>query len=406
MPKIETVLAQGGTSPLGASVPVRVAWKGMRTFTQDEDEERYYSTRRMEPSDIALIEVDFTSLDAGKISVNRIAFRSTDAGTQAMEWVFQKADEVATSIARENQASKYAWLNKRTLDLSDFNPKEARWIVSEDKGTDLRILWAALQFPLISAKALRYTWHWGDRRKLFWKGSPLYVAQCLGGPNDDDPYDGQGWNPPSMPPDRMVIVTWEVPYWRFDLVPLWMRKPTKEPQQHPAGLISSFPPNLRHICGVQVEYYSDAYGGRVIWNRSHPLIRQIDASGWDWCSDNFGPSLDPLPVKGALLSHKGRAASWVIRCLLADKQELWNGLLERDPNFLTDLWNVLSLPSVQTSPGTAGSVFQLVQSMSDYRLRELSPKGWLPDRWPYAKDKVNELLQKVGPGWTLEVRRS
>lgn len=389
----------------GASVPVRVAWKGMRTSLRMEQDHRYYGIRHLSLSDIALIEVDLTSFEGGKISVNRIAFNATETGTQAMKWVFQKAKELAVSFARENHTSKYAWLNKRTLDPTDFVPKEVHWLLSEDQGADFRVSWATPSFPLVSASAFAYRWKWGDRRKVLWKGSPVCVAPCLGEPTDDDPYDGQVWNSPSAAPDRILTTTWGPHYWGFGMAPLWLRKPSSEPHPHPAGLTSSFPPNWRHICSVRLDRLSEGQGSSVIWNRSHPLIRQVEPNGWDWCSANFSSTLDPLPVRDALLQNQSRAASWVIRCLEEEGHELWGGLLERDPNFLEDLWNLLSLPTVHTSWGRVRSVLQWVDS-SNPRLRELSPKGWLAHKWPDAKDKLNELLPKVGPEWILEVRSS
>src|SRR5208283_1226111 len=141
-----------------------------------------------------------------------------------------------------------------------------------------------------------------------------------------------------------------------------------------------------------------------VWNPVHPIVRLAEAAGWEWCLEKFESTLDPLSVRDTLLSKPSRAASWILLCLQRGQHDLWNGLLDRDPSFLKDLWNTVSSLSARINPGIAQGIFQFVEEPSDSRLRRLSPTGWTAYRSLSNAAELKEYLPQVTSDWQLEIQ--
>ena len=191
----------------------------------------------------------------------------------------------------------------------------------------------------------------------------------------------------------------------FGLVPIWTTPPKFLPRPHVAGVTSRFPQKWPTICGAVFDNYFGYDKEIRIWNSEHSIISHIDSESWDWCAKTFPSSLDPLPQRDEVLSRRSRASAWMIRCLSNNAHELWDGLRDRDPIFLQDLWQVL-FPEGEQTRSKEKVICQWVESSVSGRLRILDPNGWVAVHpWKEQEDTIiKEYLPDPGLEWRVIVQ--
>jgi hypothetical protein len=189
--------------------------------------------------------------------------------------------------------------------------------------------------------------------------------------------------------------------YRFSAIPFWTQKP-KEKVTHIVGLTCRFPPNWSTVIGIRVYDYSGEYRYTYIWNSRHPILRAIDASGWEWVQNSFRDTLDPLPLKSDVLNNKSRAASWLVLCLEKQAKDLWNGLNDRDPLFLKELWMLLFKSRSRSDSRSTIPVCHWVQDVSI--LNVLTPEQWSSYSGNWTKFR-EQYMPDPGPEWRLEIIR-
>lgn len=383
------------------TMPIRSAWKGMNT-SASTTWHKYPRLSHSAGSEAALIEVDWAGRECGSVSVNRNSLALTDTGRGELAALIATAHTLQSRVCASNEHSIYAWLNARVVGMESPAREQINWI-SQPKLSIKERSWGLLRFPAISALVFAY----GSKveRLAKWKGQQVTIAPCLGGPQDDDFYDGEPWHPQSLAPDRiLVLMEAGLLSHRHRVAPIWTQCPKPRSKSHVAGMTSRFPPNWNHICGVQFASYSSLQGKVSVWNPRHPLVKLVDAPGRAWCLKVFETVLDPIPHKSELLSDAGRAAYWVLMCLQREQNDLWNGIRDRDAHFLPELWDVLRLPAHKLGHKRSRSIFEFVDDLSDSRLRELSPEGWqILKAGLGASPELTTYLPKVGNSWVLEV---
>jgi hypothetical protein len=273
----------------------------------------------------------------------------------------------------------------------------------------------SLKFPLIPRTSFLFVAV--PSGKITWKGSKVSVSSNLQRLFDDKIYKGLTWYSNDSPPDRIVQL--EQPYplkikvkmpYAFlqglKLTPIWTNPPKFPPSSHVAGMTSQFPPNWATLCGVQFDSYFSFEDRAHIWNRDHSLVFHLDSEGWNWCAKAFLSSLDPLSQKIELLSNRSRASAWVIFCLNAQANELWDGLRDRDPAFLQDLWEVL-FPEREQIKEKEKVICQWVEATGSGRLRILSPRGWLVLKSGEEQDylAIKKYIPNPGSEWKVILHR-
>ncbi len=373
------------------SVPAFYAWKGIRLApghrTGMVPVDRHSVVRF---SEFAIVEIDWIRPEVGRILVNRETVELKAPGAQTLEWLEAECTDLVRSFVNEHSGSPYDWLNYRKVGSESLVHTGPYWLsVDEDPGQQ-RAFWRQVDFPLTTALIFAYL-PAKRIRQLKLKENVVSVVRCLGEYNDDDPYDGLAWNSRNLSPNRVVAIypSQHILY-RFTVAPLWTGDSSIDGATHAAGMTCAFPPKWSHISGVQFDVYSGLHEPCVIWNPRHPLLRSIDAASWEWCREIFNSSLDPLPQKGALLMHSGRAATWILLCLRQEKSDLWDGLKDRDPSFLIDLWRVVFGGKSGSGKHSFPPLYEWVENPTSSRLRILSPAGWIA-----KKDEPHGEIEKL-----------
>lgn len=340
-----------------------MGWKGMRVQVSRSGLFRTAARRS------AVVEIDWSSASAGKLSVNRGEFSLDDRARQAISWVEQQISEMYRSFLQENEDSTYAALNCRVSDgeLNSRNP--LNWFSMEHERDYLKATWRPLRFPAINGVGVAFLPK--GKEAFEWNGEQAFVIPQLAVSNLQwkGSFENLCWNSPLLPPDRVVA---RDDYFGTRVAAFWECEPKQTPA-HPVGLTCSFPPEWHNVVGAQVSY--DIHSADTdLWNSHHPIVRAIDAAGWEWALQSFMETLDPLPLKGDLLKHKSRAAAWVIHCFQAGANDLWDGLKDRDPSFLNDLWVLLFSLRSETATKLPIPICRIRENGAE--LDVLSSDGW------------------------------
>ncbi len=277
-----------------------------------------------------------------------------------------------------------------------------QWGATASQRQDSAMTWELLKPPLISVLALMYGFR--PEMKAEWNSKSVAIIPCIGEQGDSNTLDGLAWHTAFLPPDRIVARRGASSF-PFDpgVLPLWTRDPGAPRPTHASGLSCPFPPQWNGLCGVRFENYSRRGQSTTVWNPANKLFQSVNTEGWAWCKESFSESLDPLPKKGSLLIDNSRAASWVLMCLEADQHDIWEGLNDRDPDFLPTLWRVIFEAEISPSSKHAPKILQWVEDYPASRIRVLTPSGW--DGYEAFPDvaKAQEFLPDPGSEWSVVI---
>jgi hypothetical protein len=148
--------------------------------------------------------------------------------------------------------------------------------------------------------------------------------------------------------------------------------------------------------------YAGAFKPLTLWNPRHLLAKELQANAdaWNWAESVLQDSLDPLPLRTSLLANPGRAAAWIIRMIQSEATELWNGLNDRDPSFLDDVWRLLFPTRNRRQSGVAAPILTWREESMRNCLNRLTPEGW---SIIMRHEEIVALLPPPGDDWTLRV---
>ena len=197
------------------------------------------------------VEVDWTSPEAGQISVDRWNVRANKGSVSALSDLKQKLRRELRDFVVANKNSAFAQLNARLTDIPNFidNPQ---WIRTEEG----KQCWLPVPFPNTIRNDAATNKLIGDQRLHFIPLMRSYSAD----------YDWQGlaWAQRGTDPDRIPVMP---RFQGFELIPVFDLPPKISSVPY---CVSTFPPAWNNVMGV----YGDFYGysqGITIWNRSNPL---------------------------------------------------------------------------------------------------------------------------------------
>jgi hypothetical protein len=130
------------------------------------------------------------------------------------------------------------------------------------------------------------------------------------------------------------------------------------------------------------------------------VVRQLDREAWQWAQKAFSANRNPLPHRDKLLVSAARACSWILYSLREGSHEIWDALVETNPEFLSSIWTLIFGPQEESSP--PAPICQWVQGRDEFKLRTLTPKGWVAHRdWNVSTEEFKKYLPDPGPSWRL-----
>ena len=396
---------------------------------------RYSEGHRSHEIDVQSImcDVSWESSEAGGITVNRHALRTSDKAAGALRWLAEKVKLNRKNFVCGQQYKEFMALNYRVADVEPYPPGfELKWIVRAINEGEPTGQWAKHSFPVTTNVLFRER----PEFDLEWEGNGVSVVDSMGEAESKDFNDGMTWHSNAIAPDRIVvcpIVFWKYPQefarhrnrlrsrlelntaipgqeedadytgtfcnLRFGIVPLWTKAPADTQAPVTCGLACEFPLNWTHLCCVRFEPYAGSRGAEI-WNPAHPVIRQLNREAWQWANKVFRANRNPLPYRDELLVNAARAASWILHCIIESSYEIWGALAETNPEFLPAIWSLIFGPKIETN--SFPPICQWVQGRSEVKLRALTPNGWVAHRdWSKAAEEFKKYLPDPGLEWRL-----
>ena len=131
---------------------------------------------------------------------------------------------------------------------------------------------------------------------------------------------------------------------------------------------------------------------QTIWNRANKLVRLVSDEAWKWARSAQEENKDPLEFSHEFIEDRSRTAAWILRMLELGAKDLWDGLLDRDPDFIQAVWKKL-FPRTNDSANSIGISFWVDASINS-RLRILTPTAWIEHK---DGKKIEQHMPKPGP---------
>jgi hypothetical protein len=369
----------------------RVAWEfGWNGISVRLDDMRWPSLKHLSTG---FVEIDFAAAEAGTIHVDRAGVHASQESLRALTLVDQRIGEICGEFIDKHLDSAYAALNCQIAGVERPPKAPLCWLTSKSALGEGKRTWRRLTTPLMCESAVIPLRELVDTFSVKFRGHEVCLAEAL----NLESYTKLQWYSLGSTVDKIVVC----PTYSPKLVPLWDKLKSSSAHELKS---CQFPPRWRNLCGVQFVDRDYLGAPTSMWNRAHPLCRATDSSALKWCANTFKSSLDPLPHKMSLLGDQGRCAGWVITCLSKAAADLWDGIKERDPSFLPELWSQLFR---QGSRPIARPRFVLLHWFqgTNPRLRVLSPEGWRVLKADKSQDRpeIESFLPDPGPDWRLEL---
>ena len=371
-------------------------WKGVSIQARDPSG-RNSIAERIKRLSTGYVEIDFTGAAENRVRVSRAEVALSPRSIGAIRWLDRRIGQLCEGFLDRHLGSEYATLNCRILGSGYSRKRSLHWLVTPGDFDQNRLRWKQLTLPLVNEAAITVLKDRVETFKVRFRGKDV----CPASPLAHTTYSSLEWYTAGMPLDKLVV---SPTYW-LKVVPLWDALRPHEVSAQSANSCR-FPPGWRRVCGVLFDEDS-ALGFRMaVWNLSHPLFRSVDSEGLRWCDETFGSPPDPLPHKTALLSQNGRCAGWVMKCFDTAADGLWNGLKERDPSFLTEIFSRIFGHTSEKVGSSKPELIQWVEQSPYSFLRVVSPDGWTVYSTKHKNDlaKIEHYLPDPGPNWRLEVK--
>ena len=373
--------------PLGTASETLVSWKG---FPAQYGLSSNAYLRRI-VSERILCFVDFIDDSAGKVAVHRNLLRLTAAGDQGLEWLSGRAASLCRDFVEKCKASRFFTLNCELSGLV-WSGNNGSWLAFD--GRSGQTLWSPLAFPAVCDRYPRRHLE-GHERSAKWKGKELRVIPAI------PVHDNKSTNPMPIrwgedtrvfPPSRFLV---HEPRGKFGLVWLWTGPNKDDSGVAPCGPTCPFPPQWPSLLGVDSDFVPRRQS--IVWNRNHPITRRISKIAWSWAQDRLSTSADPLPLKNELLGDSDKAACWIVWCIKNQEATLWNGLNDRDPTLLSELW--LNAFGAVRATQCANKLYVWNYGYAP-NLDILTSKSW---RRTIEAPEIRKLLSRVSSEWRIEL---
>jgi len=368
---------------------IRHSWKGMG-FGRPQ----YYSYHSrlrdaLMDKQHGVVEIDWTSSEAGTIAVNRSAIDPSEKVESALSWIENRKAKLCSEFVLRNASSQYALLNTTLLSAELPDSSATEWLqVSEGNRT---AEWKPIHFPATTSLPFIYA----NLRPLRWNNEHISVLPCLQEYDDAEHYKGATFISRATPPDRVCKLDG---FW-FAVAPIWSSRPIVKASED-AFTTSRFPPEWQHLCGAHFSHYTSSESADV-WNADNPLVKAVGPTQWRWCTERFKGTHNPLLFRREILSDPGLATGWLFWCLAKSHVKIWEGTRDRDPQFMQEVWEILR--GVIGDRNWVGDVYHWVESVSESRLRILTYKSWGALNAPEGRNKkrIESILPQPETEWRL-----
>lgn len=321
-PEVEILEEFHGLLPSG---PLKMAWNGMLL---EPDARRNLSRNTFG----AVVEVDWCNDVAGRLAVSRNSFSLSDAAMNAWRAVQHELAEIHQSFVERAESSPFHLLNARALGVSTGPQGSKHWLQTGGTEGSSRFL-LPLKTPIVDPQVpVRLL---GDST-LFWRGSEVLQAPAVTLNSGRYLKKELRWHERDTSPGYVAALRLRG---HLVIVPVWDRLDRiSPPNQHsPHGYGVKFPEEWKSLTGALCGARSGS-GAFLVWNDAHPLVRACTLESWQWAKETLSRTRDLLALRKEAEEQPARVAASLLFLLQKQDQPIWEGLIDRNPSFLSELW--------------------------------------------------------------------
>lgn len=365
------------------------SWNGMRVEAKGRQYEDYQLPVGSQRPGI-VIEIDWTDNAAGEIAVHRNNLRLSDDALEALDEVQEAAREFQESLLDEAPDSPFGLINARTAGIEArlgeqmLWPETGHWR-SSARADSPEINLIPLDTPAISLQVRmgRLT------QKLSWRGKKALQIPPLSFAGEPG-FESASWHQSQFAPQCVGVIRERE---ALRPVPVWTdMEAALQPSPHEL-LTAEFPPEWINLIGVEEDIEEDE--GFRVWNAQHPVLRCVDWESWRWVEYALDEVPDPLAHSEILLKSPSLAAAWILWCIYHDENEVWMGLIDREPEFLPAVWS--KIKGLDEGVG----IYDWYEAFGGGVLRCITPWDWEEGEDGYAGEELEETFEHPGDEWWL-----
>lgn len=387
---------------------VQVSWKGMHVKSlRDEDAlevahdiDEYEYDPYADDTPIqwlhtrhVFIEVDWRSVEAGRLAVDRNTVIITDKTNRSLEWLQGQANDICTKFIDANCNAVYHSVNSVFVNSNGFPVRPTHWLSQHKNAEQETLYWSPISYPATEKSFLGgpLTFKKHSRTYEIYTSGETCINQLppLHHIDENDIDESYGCFD-GMAADKMFVGVLGNGF-NF-VIPVWLSDPFQREEKQ--GLqASQFPPQW-------VQVYKAVYDLNSFRNQDHVLVRLWNKKSNQECEDWFEQSLDPSPHRDELLGSCDKMASWLRYCIDRAVSSFWQGLIERDKDFIVQAWRML-FPTLQGEAQEWASVCNIEKG----RLVIITPDDW---REIHLTDSTEcrKYLPEVDAEWRVEIKKS
>lgn len=324
----------GGTRQLGFAPEYdyqesRVSWRGMYVpdiITEDseyQDEVPDVLTEMLQQFGCNIfLELDFTSDEAGDLSVAREKIYLFDESLWLVDWLTESISDALSSFTKRHSASIYSLLNHRLSVLDVQKNADCWWIVQSNTSAE----WRCLQFPIASPVKL---FNFSRDGVFVWNNKRVMIPTQVG---------GWDWHGNIIIPDLLTRFVHEG---RFYVVPLWNSWSHLSPECHVGARTCQFPPNWSDLLFVRFSPNRDGDSSDILWNPEHFLFSLTDEATIRWCDREFYEKDIFVHAKANPVKDCKQAVAWLLLAISQINRQDWLELANEHHELIEKTWELI-----------------------------------------------------------------
>jgi len=279
----------------------------------------------------AFVEVDWTSKKVGIISVSRNTLQFNDQVQPAIDWLRKKSQMMLDEALQKNNRPSFLTTNARLAANSTPTGQPIFWIKGNLEDKD-HVALAEIEFPATTRMPYSYS---RVPSELKWNDIRISITDCMTEPDAFVPFHGITFNS-LVSPDRIVLA----PHYKFTLAPLWVTRPNQRIRNRSMHT-AEFSPEWPELVGTYFHNFSGKDQGGFVWNKDHQIIKAMSDSSWDKIHNTIREQWSPMTLEGGFVNSQESAVIWFVKMLSRRNEEIWNGLVEHQPQFAHAIWSAV-----------------------------------------------------------------
>jgi hypothetical protein len=260
-----------------------------------------------------VIGVDFRSIDAGKISINRKFFNlSGGVERRVYDWLADQKKTLYQSFLDRHADSVWTALNHVVANTNPPSNAGLHWAFPVTSKGEIHAVWKPVSFPAACflvekpsvASGVDFSWMGQETCVVH----PIVIERI-----GDRNFLSLPWNLSSFPPHRATVCRAPKPL----IAALWERSTEPQKTNHPAGTFCRFPPGWENLWCA---YFAPGY---VLLNIENEALRRITDGLWKATERFQWARFDPEEFESIATGNADIYAAWVLRFSLARARTQW-----------------------------------------------------------------------------------